>query len=136
MYSGEKNKQGHSEVTKLHFVHPKIHSKSYNKPVDVEVLAITTFQKEKREKKIKDSASTTDTKAKWSICTKHRNGANRYKFTQSRQQVNSHTQRGKNKAATMLKNTKETELISENNRKKVEFICILMHRKHEQEWFW
>lgn len=68
---------------------------------------------------MKDSASTMDTAGKWSICTKHRNGANRYKFTWSRQRVNSHIQRGKNKAATMLKNRKETELISGNNRKKL-----------------
>lgn len=69
-------------------------------------------------KKIKDSASAMDIEGKWSICTKHGNGANRYKFTWSRQQVNSHTQRGKNKASTVLQNRKEIELVSENNRKK------------------
>lgn len=60
---------------------------SCNKPVDVEVIATATLQKEKRDKKIKDSASTVDTEGKWRICIKHRNGTNGCKFTWSRQAV-------------------------------------------------
>lgn len=103
--------------------------------MDVEILAITALQKEKRGKRLKIQLQ---------LWTLSENGAyvlstemkQTHKFTWSRQRVGSHTQRGKKKAATMLKNRKETELISENHRKKVDFSCILRLRKHEQEWFW
>lgn len=116
MYSGGKTNRA---ILKLQncflYILKYRESKRYNKPVNISNNQLAEREK---GKKIKDSASTMDTEGKWNICTKHGNGENRYKFTWSRQRVNSHIQRGKNKAPTMLQNRKETELVSENNRKR------------------
>lgn len=74
--------------------------------MDVEVLTIATLQKEKREKKIKDSASTMDTEGKFLLSTEMEQ-IDVNLLGQDRQWVNSDTRRGKNKVATMLKNRKE-----------------------------
>lgn len=54
--------------------------RGHNKPADGKVLAIATRRKRRGEKKIKDSASTTDTEGEQSIWTKHGNGTSGYKF--------------------------------------------------------
>lgn len=55
LYSGEKKKN--RAILKLQncilYILKYRELKSYNKPVDVEILAITTLQKEKREKRLR-----------------------------------------------------------------------------------
>lgn len=137
MYSGEKTIRS---ILKLQncilYVLKYRDLKSYNKPVDGEVLAIIILQKEKRENRLRIQLQ---------LWTLKENGA--FVWSTEMKQIdinllgqdseNSHTQRGKNKVATMLRNRKETELISENNRKKLNLTAFIkMHRKHDQVWFW